>query len=523
MMNYATDRRAFTRRFQSGVMTTFTGVLILVMLTLMVFFAMRVGVFEQRVSANEMRQKLAFHAAESGIHHAKEYVRANAALVTSSDGWLNAGTGRWRLCSDAPGISLSNGQTGDHPCFVESRQFSDSDGNVRMRREDMFYFSNDLTAEVEDIDTWSLPVDTAGSVINTTTEAVDVFALLCILEVHEGEPIPVQGCVPSNIDTDLEDDIVTDGTYFMVTLMARGQADCFEGACTAEALVSEQVSNFGAASGGNSPAVPLTVKSTADLSGTVGVVANPNAGGVGVPGSIWLNANPACSSGVTYSDSSGSWDTCELNEWYETESIPEGVACEGNCQCDANEAISSGRYDGPGIDMIEDLGFPCDLFQFYFGIPRAHYEVVKGYSKIITNCNYLADLGEDASGIYWVTGPTCAFNANDVVGSPDAPVLIITAASATNLGGGVQIFGSVFSTDVEDPDAVLTIKGNGQIYGALMVDSDFSASNATGSTFDVVWNENILKKAGTQGGLGAVIGGWSDFHRDWTFAQQEGS
>ena len=36
-------------RYQAGVMTTFTGVLILVLLTLMMFFAMRVGVFEQRV------------------------------------------------------------------------------------------------------------------------------------------------------------------------------------------------------------------------------------------------------------------------------------------------------------------------------------------------------------------------------------------------------------------------------------------------------------------------------------------
>ena len=54
-------------RHQAGVLTTFTGILILVLLTLMMFFAIRVGVFEQRVSSNEMRQKRAFHAAESGI------------------------------------------------------------------------------------------------------------------------------------------------------------------------------------------------------------------------------------------------------------------------------------------------------------------------------------------------------------------------------------------------------------------------------------------------------------------------
>jgi len=31
----------------------------------------------------------------------------------------------------------------------------------------------------------------------------------------------------------------------------------------------------------------------------------------------------------------------------------------------------------------------------------------------------------------------------------------------------------------------------------------------------VVWNENTSQKAGSGGGLGAVIGGWSDFHKDW--------
>ena len=54
-------------RYQAGVLTTFTGVLILVLLTLMMFFAMRVGVFEQRVSSSEMRQKLAFDLADNHL------------------------------------------------------------------------------------------------------------------------------------------------------------------------------------------------------------------------------------------------------------------------------------------------------------------------------------------------------------------------------------------------------------------------------------------------------------------------
>ena len=527
-MKNAIYNESLTRRCQTGVITTFTGVLILVLLTLMIFFAMRVSVFEQRVSSNEMRQKLAFHAAESGIHQAKEYLRANSALVASdtvdllengSDGWF---VEHWRACADVPDVT--DNPTGEHPCFAESREYTDGAGSSRMRREDMFYYVTDLSLAVADetLDSWQLPVDPAGSISPASTELVDVFALLCILEVHEGDEVPVKGCV-TDITNDIPDDgIVTDGTYFMVTLLAHGRADCIGEECNAEALISEQVSNFGAASGGNSPAVPLTVKSTFLPTGTVAVVANPNAGGLGVPGTVWMNDNPDCSGGSPLDPGSGSWETCEMNEWYETESIPEGIVCTNiPCKCDANEALShtSGHTDIIGIDMIADDNFPCDLFQFYFGVPSTSYESVKGYSKIISSCAPLVALGPNANGIYWVSGPDCTINGNYTIGSPDTPVLIITAASLTKFGGGATIFGSVFGTDVEDSDAELRLDGTGAIFGALIVDSGFSSSNSSGATFDVVWNDNITRKAGTSGGLGSVPGGWSDFHDDWTLGQ----
>ena len=72
----------------------------------------------------------------------------------------------------------------------------------------------------------------------------------------------------------------------MVTLMARGQADCSQGECLAEAFVTEPVSNFSAMNG-PPPNVPLTTRSNFEGLGTVEVVPNPNAGGIGVPVSVW--------------------------------------------------------------------------------------------------------------------------------------------------------------------------------------------------------------------------------------------
>ena len=482
------------RRYQSGMITTFTGVLILVLLTLMMFFAIRVGVFEQRVSSNEMRQKLAFHAAESGIHHAKEFFRANSLLAASyaedllpnpaTDGWLApTAEKRWQKCSEA-GLDLVNG-SGTHPCFGESA--------TAQRGETYYYSFNGSTAVVD-----------TTAVLPGSNEEVTVEALLCVLDVDEEAAIPVQGCS--------DDPDVASGEYFMITLLARGRADCDGGTCNAEALVSEQVSNFGASAGGRSPKVPLTTKSSFPPSGTAEVVPNPNAGGVGVPVSVWMNANASCSAdGSVVDPSSGSWATCEYHEWYGTDVLPDDYACPGNCSCDQSESISytHASADVLGIDLVADPDFPCDLFQFYFGVPRADYEIVKGYAKVISDCT---GLGPNSFGIYWVSGAQCLINSNTQVGSPDAPVMLISAATETRLNGGAKFYGTIFVTDVEDADAELVSLGTNTVYGSVIVDGILGDYNGT---FQVVWNDNTSRKAGNNGGLGTVVGGWSDFHDDW--------
>jgi len=298
----------------------------------------------------------------------------------------------------------------------------------------------------------------------------------------------------------------------MITLLARGEADCSGGTCNAEALVSEQISNFGAAAGGNAPAVPLTTKSSFPPSGTAEIVPNPNAGGLGVPISVWMNGNAGCPvDGSSIDPGSGSWATCEYQEWYGLNDMPEDIACTGNCSCTELEAISytKSSTDVLGIDLVQDPLFPCDLFQFYFGHSRDNYEVVKGYSKIISNCD---SLGPASFGIYWVTGPSCLVNSNTQIGSPDAPIMLISAATLTRFNGGAELYGTLFVTDVEDINAELQSNGTNTVYGSVVVDGNLGQYNGT---FQVVWNELTAKKAGIDGGLGAVVGGWSDFHSAW--------
>jgi len=194
------------------------------------------------------------------------------------------------------------------------------------------------------------------------------------------------------------------------------------------------------------------------------------------------------------------------------EDSPNGkYACPGNCSCSEAESISytAGSSDVLGIDLVQDREFPCDLFQFYFGIPATSYDIVKGYSKIISNCD---SLGPNSFGIYWVSGPDCLINANTQVGSPNEPVMLISAAKLTRLNGGANIYGTLFITDVEDSSAELQSLGTNTVYGSVIVDGTLGSYQGT---FQVVWNENTSRKAGAGGGLGTVPGGWSDFHRDW--------
>lgn len=509
-MTYAQFSSGFTApgsARQNGIITTFTGVLILLLLTLMMFFAVRVGVFDQRNSSNDMRQKLAFHVAESGIHHAKEFFRANSIVAASptenilpngTDGWLSTATGalRWQKCSAAGLANLADEDPvahGVHPCYGEA---------IPARRTELYYYSYGGSTNV--------PVDT-DSKIPGTTETVAVQALLCLLDIDYDQPIPVQGC-STNLTDDTVEDFV-DGSHYTITLLARGQGDCIGTDCNAEALVREQVSNFGGTAGGQAPSVPLTTKSTFPPSGSAEVVPNPNSGGVGVPVSVWMNANPDCNADSSVVDpSSGSWATCEMQEWYGVDTLPENYACpDSNCSCSKDESLSYTHAgdDILGIDLVADPDFPCDLFSFYFGVPKASYELVKGYSKILTDCS---TLGPNSTGIFWISGTECRINSNVTVGSPLAPVLLVSAADVTRLNGGANFYGILYISDAEKPAAELMTQGNNTVYGQVIVDATMGQYNGT---FQVVYNENTVGRASGQGGLGSVLGGWADFHPSW--------
>jgi hypothetical protein len=306
-----------------GAITLFSAVLILILLTEVILYATQVGVFEQRKSANDLRQKQAFHAAEAGLQHAKEFFLANAQLISypGDGGWLNDATPRWEPCPCRPlqrTIPAMARLAPDHERFDAIYG-----GTFSILRKTQYFRSIRMTD-------WAWP----------PWEKPSKSTLLAFWTSTTVRPkaIRVQGCsaLPGP----------GEHIYFMLTLLARGNAACEDPTdrttCEAEALIAQRVGSFGPAAGDGGPGVPLTTRSNFPPGGTAELVPNSNGGGPGVPISAWINGRPEGSlcpqQEAPIDPSSGSWSTCEPHEWYGVDSMPEDFACPtANCSCGTDE------------------------------------------------------------------------------------------------------------------------------------------------------------------------------------------
>lgn len=495
---------------QRGALTMISAVLILILLTEMVIYAAQVGVFEQRKSGNEVRQKQAFHAAELGIQRAQQFLLSNALDMTSQStatGWLSedylaaGGTGRWTPC-------LGRDESGDphqnwHPCYGEALDGDNGGANLR---DDSYFYSEDGTTPTA----IPIPIADGEVLMDRTTEASEVYALLCMLDVEGGTSQPVQGCLGNGERTEF------DRVYFVVTLLARGHSECDDnGDCRGEALVAERIGSYGPVPGSGGPGVPLTSKTSLHPTGTVEIVPNPNGGGIGVPVSVWIDGdgsgNSICYPGTPSIDpQSNSWATCEMHEWYGVDYVPEDLACPtAQCECSNSERlISHGNQGNVRYDIVIDPLFPCNLFEHVFQTDDV--DLVKARFTVVDSCD---QLGPDSRGPIWVSfDGDCRINST-TVGSHLDPVFLVASTDELQIGGGSTIYGVVMTTDAEGRDAVFDASGGGTVIGAVMVDGELEPNY--GSNFEIVWNEDLVRTATKLGSMGKLYGGWTDFHEDW--------
>lgn len=542
---------------QRGAATLAITMILLVIVTGMVLFSASVGYFEQRTTTNQNRAQIAQKAAEYALSLAGEYMKSNRGRLISDEtadgGWFATGTEHWAKCADvgtADAAALDSEFPVGHPCLSE---------RDATRRAQLYFWTDDGTVAGSDSVPYTEVVPTAAQVESGVGGSADfattttVGALLCRLDTTD----------LSNVQCKLDP---VSGNRVALTLTARAALDT-EGA---GAEVKEAWATFN--SFVPSAAVPLVASGLVKGLGNAQIVAAPNAGGYGLPGSIWSpqDADVATNGSVT---------TCHIGDFLK--GTPEGslkttCATTDNCSCDGgsdSEWLSG--HIGPdkreGEDIIDvDAGPPTtgvlpnitffpgkgadghamdkagdltddSLFEFTFNVD---YEANGGgngtgdglVGVTLQNCGDGGDqncmdyamreefdatilascsgLNSSSSGIIYV--PTgCSSLPDGTIGSATNPVILVLNQSGSSpqvdmqLNSNSVFYGMLF---VHSNDSTAQVKGNGdiKIFGAMVVEGDVEISGNITVVYDDTSVSGDTHKLPTSARFGRVAGSWLD-------------
>lgn len=465
---------------QRGVTTLAVTLILLVIITAMVLFSTSVGYFEQRTTTNQNRARIAEQSASYALSLAGEYLKANRDRLISNDvadlGWFATGTTRWAKCADVASPPAG------HPCLSERNA---------TRRAQMYFWTADGTIGGSRELPYTNVIPTAAQVESGVGGDADfaadttIGALLCRFDTTD----------PANVHCALEP---TSGNRIALTLVAQSTLTG-EGA---DAVVKEAWATYN--SFVPSAAVPLVASGWVQGLGNAQIVAAPNAGGYGLPGSIWTPNDADITT-------NGSFVTCHIGDYLK--GTPESglkttCATTDDCTCGGGSSSQflSGHMGGvggagsitreaediidlelplakgvlpniqffPGNDMDKDTdGTDDSLFEYTFNVDYTTAEADTSGATLTncvipddasTNCvkfamleefqaKPLADcLGLDANsnGIIYVDAgcsslPSGTAGSPAVIGSPENPVILVlnqTTKGQLSLGtaGGNLIF-----------------------------------------------------------------------------------
>lgn len=480
---------------QKGLTTLAITLLLLVILTLIVLFSTNVAFFEQRTTNNENRARLAEQAAEYSLNLAGEFMKANRNNIISKTpgiGWLSPDAPRWARCSAAT-------MTATHPCMAES--------NATRRAQLYFYTSTGAVNGVQTVPYTtttpaSIELETSG-VGGTAAFAANatVRALLCRID----SSLPTPACAATPVA----------GNRIAITLIANANLPNE----SASAQLKQTWATYSQVS--PSSAVPLVASGLVKGLGNAQVVVSPNAGGYGIPASMWSpcpigigaqpNPIPAAITTACGAAAGGisSVSTCHLGEYLqntpETQLLTTCATSNNACDCPAINSAGSDFLSGhsgstkqenydildrdggdgslPDISFFPDASYGTDkasdntddsLFEFIFGVDYEASNVNVGTvlkGNTLQNCPN--SLGSN----------NCAVKA--LVDDLGATVISNCSALSASSSGLYYVTGSCdLPTQVGSPESFVIVVTNdddfrlGDIfYGLLFVRSDTNSGD----------------------------------------------
>ena len=515
---------------QRGITTILIAILLLVILSVVVFFATSVGIFDQRTATNENRARLTQQAAEARLNLGIEYLKANAVNLTNEEagGWLEPGSEKWVPCTTA----APSGQL--DPCL------SIRDVN---RRNKMYRFVDNGSTALPYAGTLPTGADvtavTLGAGGATSAITGNVVATLCRFDIED----------PALPDCSLDPE-----TPGMISITVASEAEM--AAENAKAEAQETVGTFRVIGGAAS--VPLVASGLVTGLGNAEIVANPNAGGFGVPGSIWSPAQVDIES--SGGGGVGSVSTCQMGEFLQGNDIEDlFTACAGNgCGCPSNGYLSGhfGSTAQENIDVLDIDGnqgalpdvtyFPShktspvggaqlddpnddlddSLFEWIFaqdvvdgtqaatatqpnvlqncgsGSEDCAMKALESLGAVETDCS---DLDADSAGLYWAKNG-CAMGGS-VIGSVANPVVVVIE-NDWQVNGNKTIYGMVF---VRSSTNTATFRGNGNVtvFGSIIVEGNVN----TNGSIRYIYSDKVARNITNSPAFlrfGKIPGSWLD-------------
>jgi Tfp pilus assembly protein PilX len=505
-------------RRQRGISTLAITMLLLLILSVVVLFSTSVGFFEQRTAVNENRARIAEQAAETGINMAGEYIKASRALIISNaaNGWLDstAGGNGWVSCNGVSNTATIGGRA--HPCRSEPNA---------TRRNQLWFFTTDGTGA--SLATTYLPYGAVGNVGGTAAfpSVVNVQAVLCRIDSSLTTPACTQNPARGN----------------RVAITFISQATLTNEGSTA--VIKETWASYTDAS--QSSSVPVIGSGFVKGLGNAQIVTNPNAGGYGVPASIWSPNDVGISGPATGCGTSnggvGSFSSCQVGEYLQGNPLSAlkttCVTANNACGCPAisgsennflsghsagtkREGIDILDIDGgqgslpdvtffPGLDCAgnnkSDLSDNTDdsLFEWVFNsgvvvdegagtvntncgsggaTNCASYVLEEELGAQVVSCATLNTLGAAASGLYYIKG-TCDLPGQ--VGSPNNPAIVVLEGEAKV--NNTDFFGLLFVRS-NNNSAVFKGVGNSKIIGSLVVEGNIDIAG----TIDIIYDNTAV-------------------------------
>ncbi len=499
-----------SRRNASGS-TLLIAVVLLLLAGILALLAMNVGVFEQRSTANDVRAKSVHEVAEAGLAQGAEFLLKQQPVMLT----FPAGNGTWSLCGAADTT---------FPCGSVGTDLVDIDGNpdttaTVARRATMYRLTNS-GATIANLDAalvsrmLNIPAANKIATVGAGFEvAYGVAPVMCfVAEKHAREVVnsPIR-CATDAVDA---------SDRRIVTLVS------------VASMVGESARTTLTQTVGRYPLLvtpvgkpPIVASGSINITGTLQLVTNPNAGGTGVPVSVWSRKNV---------DKAGTPNTCYADEFFrfgaKTNSPPtfEGttvktIVCD-TCQCVGNESLSydsSGNVQDEGIDILDVEGtsadrgtgvnynvrsdalswptcdFPPDLFAHLLGVRvwNDNDRDCFGETKIMReftnpNTGAVVTMGADEAFLYEnaakIINPTTAgasFQSASQIYSGAFPASTLSGVlwcqSSCDIGSN-QTLGSVDNPVVLVADGDVSIQG--RIFGIVLLRTKANGATLTPSS-----------------------------------------